>query len=94
MALTKYTRNSFKDGEVKTANINDGAVTNAKLSDDAVAAAHTAHLTLVAMPLEKRKEIIANIRKRCAEQVQLLAEIAVEETGLGRVEDKIKKNHF
>jgi hypothetical protein len=39
MALTKYTRNSFKDGEVKTANINDGAVTNAKLGDDAVAAA-------------------------------------------------------
>ena len=60
--------------------------------DDAVSAAHTAHLTLVAMPLEKRKEIIANIRKRCAEHVQLLAEIAVEETGLGRVEDKIKKN--
>jgi acyl-CoA reductase-like NAD-dependent aldehyde dehydrogenase len=60
--------------------------------DEAVSAAHIAHLTLVAMPLEKRKSIIANIRKRCAEQVQMLAEIAVEETGLGRVEDKIKKN--
>ena len=45
--------------------------------DDDVSAAHTAHLTLVAMPLEKRKEIIANIRKRCAEQVRLLSEIAV-----------------
>ena len=37
MALTKITRNSFKDGEVKTANIDDGAITNAKIGGDAVA---------------------------------------------------------
>lgn len=60
--------------------------------DDAVSAAQIAHQTLVAMPLEKRKEIIANIRKRAAEDVHTLAEMAQEETGLGRVEDKIKKN--
>ena len=60
--------------------------------DDAVSAAQIAHQTLVAMPLEKRKEIIANIRKRAAEDVHTLAEMAHEETGLGRVEDKIKKN--
>lgn len=60
--------------------------------DQAVDAAHRAHLTLVAMPLEKRREIIANIRKRCAEDVHNLARLANEETGLGRVEDKIKKN--
>ena len=60
--------------------------------DQAVDAAYQAHLTLVAMPLEKRKEIIANIRKRCAADVHTLAQMAHEETGLGRVEDKIKKN--
>ena len=54
--------------------------------DDAVSAAQIAHQTLVAMPLEKRKEIIANIRKRAAEDVHTLAEMAHEETGLGRVE--------
>ena len=58
--------------------------------DEAVDAAQQAHHTLVALPLEKRKEIIANIRKRCAEDVHTLAEFAHEETGLGRVEDKIK----
>ena len=60
--------------------------------DQAVDAAYRAHLTLVAMPLEKRREIIANIRKRCAEDVHNLARLAHEETGLGRTEDKIKKN--
>ena len=35
--LTKLTTNSFKDGEVKTANIDDGAITNAKIGGDAVA---------------------------------------------------------
>jgi acyl-CoA reductase-like NAD-dependent aldehyde dehydrogenase len=60
--------------------------------DQAVDAAHQAHLTLVAIPLEKRREIIANIRKRAAEDVHNLAKLAHEETGLGRIEDKIKKN--
>ena len=60
--------------------------------DDAVGAAKVAQQILVAMPLEKRKEIIANIRKRAAEDVHTLAQMAYEETGLGRVEDKIKKN--
>lgn len=63
-----------------------------KSVDEAVAAAHQAHLTLVAIPLEKRREIIANIRRRCAEDVHTLSRMAVEETDLGRVEHKVKKN--
>lgn len=59
---------------------------------DAVGAAKAAQATLVALPLEKRREIVANIRRRLAEDVHSLAKFAVEETGLGRVEDKIKKN--
>ncbi|NOY24729.1 MAG: aldehyde dehydrogenase EutE [Oligoflexia bacterium] len=60
--------------------------------DQAVAAAKLAHQTLVALPLEKRREIIANVRRRCAEDVLTLSRMAVEETDLGRVEHKIKKN--
>ena len=60
--------------------------------DEAVDAATTAHHTLVALPLEKRREIIANVRKRAAQDVRTLARMAHEETGLGRFEDKIKKN--
>jgi acyl-CoA reductase-like NAD-dependent aldehyde dehydrogenase len=59
---------------------------------EAVSAATMAHQVLVHMPLEKRREIIANIRRRSAEDVNTLATMAQEETGLGRVEDKIKKN--
>ncbi len=59
---------------------------------EAVAAAREAQKILVELPLEKRREIVANIRRRCAEQVHTLARQAHEETGLGRVEDKVKKN--
>jgi len=59
---------------------------------EAVSAAEMAHQVLVNMPLEKRREIIANIRRRAAEDVHTLAALAHEETGLGRTEDKIKKN--
>ena len=63
-----------------------------KTVDLAVDAATTAHHTLVALPLEKRREIIANVRKRAAQDVRTLARMAHEETGLGRFTDKIKKN--
>lgn len=63
-----------------------------KTVSDAVAAASAAQQTLVRLPLEKRREIVASIRKHAAADVHTLARMAVEETGLGRVEDKIKKN--
>lgn len=59
---------------------------------EAVDAAQVSFRTMSALPLEKRREIVANIRRRAAEDVQTLSRMAVEETGLGRVEDKIKKN--
>jgi aldehyde dehydrogenase len=91
--LVKDVIAQLQQEKVGLANIQSGKMHGVFATvDDAVGAAHLAHLTLVAMPLEKRKEIIANIRKRCAEQARILSEIAVEETGLGRVEDKIKKN--
>lgn len=59
---------------------------------ECVSAARAAQQTLVALPLEKRREIISNIRRRAAEDVVNLARLANEETGLGRVDDKVKKN--
>ncbi len=60
--------------------------------DDAFSAASIAQAQLVELPLEKRREMIANVRRRCAEVVTTLADMAYEETGLGRRTDKITKN--
>lgn len=60
--------------------------------DTAQSAARSAHRALVALGLDKRRAIIDSIRRRCAAEVHNLARLAVEETGLGRVDDKIKKN--
>ena len=60
--------------------------------DEAVAAAAGAQRQLIAQPLERRKEIIASIRAVCTDHVQELSELAVSETGMGNVPDKVQKN--
>ncbi len=60
--------------------------------DDAIDAAFNAQNELVKLSLLKRKEIIENIRRVMRGHVRYLSEMAVSETGMGRVEDKINKN--
>ena len=60
--------------------------------DGAVAAAEAAFHIYGTLGLERRKTMIANVRRRCTEQVRYLSEAAVAETGLGRVTDKVQKN--
>ncbi len=60
--------------------------------DDAVAAADRAQKQLVDLPIKARAAIIANMRKRALEKVEELAKFANQETGYGRVDDKIQKN--
>lgn len=60
--------------------------------DQAVEAARVAQIKLMALPLELRNGMVDNIRRRLREQVRMLAEMAVSETGLGRIEDKVNKN--
>ncbi|MDZ7331683.1 MAG: aldehyde dehydrogenase EutE [candidate division KSB1 bacterium] len=60
--------------------------------DEAVTATSIAQRQLTSMTLRKRDEIIASIRAMMLEHARELAEFAVAETGLGRVEDKIAKN--
>ena len=60
--------------------------------DEAVNCAIQAQKEFILLPLEKRKEIIEKIRLACRAEAKNLAQMAVQETGLGRVEDKIQKN--
>lgn len=60
----------------------------------AVDAAEAAHLELVKLSLEKRREIIRSIRKIIISNLEEISKLAVEETTFGRVEDKIEKNRL
>jgi acyl-CoA reductase-like NAD-dependent aldehyde dehydrogenase len=60
--------------------------------DSAVRAAQAAFRVYSTVPLETRKRMIANVRRRTTEAVDHMSRMAVEETGLGRVEDKVIKN--
>lgn len=62
--------------------------------DDCVAAAQEAFPKFAKLGLEKRKTIIAAIRESMMAHAISLAREAHEETGLGRVEDKIIKNRL
>ncbi len=58
--------------------------------DDAVAEAHKAQKQI--RKLEMRAKVIQAIRQTGVKYARELAEMAVQETGMGRVEDKIAKN--
>jgi acyl-CoA reductase-like NAD-dependent aldehyde dehydrogenase len=60
--------------------------------DEAVQAARQAQPRFVRLPLETRAKIIAAIRQTMVENAATLAKAAHEETGLGRIEDKVVKN--
>ena len=62
--------------------------------NSAVDAAEAAHLELVKLTLEKRREIIRSIRKIIMSNLEEISKLAVEETTFGRVEDKIEKNRL
>jgi acyl-CoA reductase-like NAD-dependent aldehyde dehydrogenase len=60
--------------------------------DSAVAAARTAFMAYRDMGLDGRRRIIDSVRTSMLEQAERLARMAHEETGLGRTEDKVRKN--
>jgi acyl-CoA reductase-like NAD-dependent aldehyde dehydrogenase len=62
--------------------------------EKAIDAAQSAHFELMSKTLEKRKEIIENIRRAVLSKLENLSKIAVEETGLGKWGDKVKKNEL
>lgn len=60
----------------------------------AVDAAEAAHLELMKLTLEKRREIIRGIRKIIMSNLEEISRLAVEETTFGKIEDKIEKNRL
>ncbi len=62
--------------------------------DDAMDAAQAAFEQLRDVPLEARKRQVAAMRRVMLDKREELARMAVEETGLGRVSDKIGKNEL
>jgi acyl-CoA reductase-like NAD-dependent aldehyde dehydrogenase len=65
-----------------------------KTVDDAVAAAKTAFLQYQSSGLDSRKEIVEAIRASMRKNNEHLAYMARQETGLGRADDKVLKNHL
>ncbi|MBN1503521.1 MAG: aldehyde dehydrogenase EutE [Candidatus Eisenbacteria bacterium] len=61
-------------------------------AESAARAANRAREALAATALETRKKMIAAMRETSARNALLLSSMAVKETGLGRVDDKVKKN--
>jgi acyl-CoA reductase-like NAD-dependent aldehyde dehydrogenase len=60
--------------------------------ESAVTAAARSFYEFQAVPLERRAAIIEAMRTAAVTNAERLARMAVDETGLGRVEDKIRKN--
>lgn len=61
-------------------------------AEEAVQNAKAAQARLADMTLEKRGRLIDAMRRKGVENAEYLARLANEETGYGRVEDKIQKN--
>ncbi|ATW28952.1 aldehyde dehydrogenase EutE [Candidatus Formimonas warabiya] len=62
--------------------------------NEAVEAAWLAQKHLIALGLEKRERIIEAMRQAGMANVEMLARMEVEETGMGRYEDKVLKHHL
>ncbi|MFW6137606.1 MAG: aldehyde dehydrogenase family protein [Spirochaetota bacterium] len=62
--------------------------------DRLIDAAQQAQQELVGTTLEKRRQIIQNIREAVIEDVETLSRVAVEETGFGNYKDKVVKNRL
>lgn len=62
--------------------------------DEAIGAAKKTQKTMQIMSMDSREKIIGNIRKKALEHAETMARMAVEETGMGNVGDKILKHQL
>jgi acyl-CoA reductase-like NAD-dependent aldehyde dehydrogenase len=60
--------------------------------ESAIVASEKAFYEYQSVSVEQRKKIIAAIRERCSENIPILSRMAIDETKLGRYEDKLVKN--
>jgi acyl-CoA reductase-like NAD-dependent aldehyde dehydrogenase len=82
-----------QDTHSTVSTVNEISLENGVFStvDEAALAARNAWEKLRKLPLETRKYMIEKMREISREHARELAELAVEETKLGRVEDKVAK---
>lgn len=88
--LKKMEGLSLSSGAAVTAPVSGGPLY--ETLDQCFSAAERAQKILVGLGLVKRGRIIDAIRKKARENAEYLSKITVEETKMGRVDDKIKKN--
>jgi propionaldehyde dehydrogenase len=62
--------------------------------DEAVNAARVAYERLKTMSREEREKIVQAIRDATDDNAEIMAKMAVEESGMGRVSDKVIKNRL
>jgi len=62
--------------------------------NNAIDAAESAQIEFIKLSLEKRKEIIRDIRQTILDNLEKISKMAKEETGFGRIMDKIEKNRL
>jgi propionaldehyde dehydrogenase len=62
--------------------------------EEAVAAARQAYKELRALSLEKREQLVQAMRDASYDNAALVAKMAVEESGMGRIDDKTLKNQM
>ncbi len=62
--------------------------------NEAIAAAKKAQQVVKKMTMDQREKIITNIRRKANENAEIMARMAVEETGMGNVGHKILKNRL
>lgn len=86
--------NAAPGGRPKNPNIPRGTHGLFPDIDAAVSAAQKAFEQLSSLSLDTRERMIAAMRKVTLDNLRPIAEHAVTETGLGRVDDKLKKNEL
>ncbi|MBU1627121.1 aldehyde dehydrogenase EutE, partial [bacterium] len=60
--------------------------------DTAIKASIEAQIKLAVLSLSKRKDIIESMRRAARAEVEKISKMALDETSLGRYDDKISKN--
>lgn len=90
----KYGNKTSTASNTITNTVDTGYVGIFENVEDAIMASKQSQKQLMELTMKKRKEIIAAMRKASLENSEKLAIMAHEETGFGRVDDKIIKNRL
>ena len=89
--IVKSVIKNLEDAEPTGSRKLKGVFTN---MSDALEAVQKAYIFYKSYSVEQREKMIANIRKLTLAEAEVMAKMGVEETGMGRVSDKIIKHQL